>query len=146
MKDTSDIARFDLLSSKIKASLETIDPHWHIVFISFWVLRQLSGFVCAYNPAAPGLSPKNTTYTFIIYIQICAIFVLWKRAKINKKMPGLAPKNIVYRILNLNAQKIVKQILKWEYLKQHSEQKETYLSGWKRVMASASTARVFTVT
>ena len=35
----------------------------------------LSGFVCAYNPAAPGSSPKHTIYAFIMY-SICAIFVM----------------------------------------------------------------------
>ena len=40
----------------------------------------LSGFVCAYNPAAPGSSPKHTIYAFIIY-SICAIFVMWKERK-----------------------------------------------------------------
>ena len=32
-------------------------------------------FVCTYNPAAPGSSPKHTIYAFIVYGQICAIFV-----------------------------------------------------------------------
>ena len=30
-----------------------------------------SGFVCAYHPAAPGLSPKHTIYAVIFYCQIC---------------------------------------------------------------------------
>ena len=29
------------------------------------VLLQLSGFVCAFHPAAPSLSPKHTIYAFI---------------------------------------------------------------------------------
>ena len=37
--------------------------------------RYLSGFVCTYHPAAPGSSPKHAIYAFIIYSQICAIFV-----------------------------------------------------------------------
>ena len=36
----------------------------------------MSGFVCAYYPVAPGLSPKLTIYAFIINSQIRAVFVL----------------------------------------------------------------------
>ena len=32
-------------------------------------------------PATPGSSPKHDIYAFIIYSQICAIFVLWKEQK-----------------------------------------------------------------
>ena len=32
--------------------------------------------VCALYPAAPGSSPKHTIYVFIIYSQICAVFVI----------------------------------------------------------------------
>ena len=28
----------------------------------------LSGFVCAYHPAAPGSSPKHTIYGFIVFV------------------------------------------------------------------------------
>ena len=31
--------------------------------------------------AAPGSSPKHAIYAFIIYSQICAIFVMWKEWK-----------------------------------------------------------------
>ena len=40
------------------------------------VLPKLSGYVCAYHPAAPGLSPKHAIYAFINYSQSCAIFVM----------------------------------------------------------------------
>ena len=36
----------------------------------------LSGFVCTYHSATLGSSPKHTVYVFIIYSQICAIFVI----------------------------------------------------------------------
>ena len=36
---------------------------------------QLSGFVCAFHPAALGLSPKYTIHTFINYSQVCAKIV-----------------------------------------------------------------------
>ena len=39
-----------------------------------------SGFVCAFHPAAPGLSPKHTIYAFIIY-SIFAIFFVWEERK-----------------------------------------------------------------
>ena len=29
----------------------------------------------------PGLSPKHTIYVFIIYGQICTMFVMWKERK-----------------------------------------------------------------
>ena len=38
-----------------------------------WVV---DGFVCAYHLAAPCSSPKYTIYAFIIFSQICAIFVM----------------------------------------------------------------------
>ena len=54
------------------------------------VLPQLSGFVCAYHPAAPGSSPKRTIYALSLSSQVGAIPIcLEKRIKINKKMPGL---------------------------------------------------------
>ena len=34
----------------------------------FMRCRWLSGFVCAFNPAALGSSPKNTIYAFIIFV------------------------------------------------------------------------------
>ena len=37
----------------------------------------------------PGLSPKHAIYAFIIYRQICAIFVKRKERK-NTKRPGLS--------------------------------------------------------
>ena len=40
------------------------------------VLPLLSGFISTYHPAALGLRPKKTIYAFIIYSQICAIFVM----------------------------------------------------------------------
>ena len=48
--------------------------------ISWGVPPQLSGFVCAYHPAAVGSSPKHTIYAFIIYSN-CAIFVMWRERK-----------------------------------------------------------------
>ena len=39
-------------------------------------LKLIRGFVCAFHPAAPGSTPKHTIYDFIIYSQICALFVL----------------------------------------------------------------------
>ena len=52
----------------------------------------LVGFVRAFHPAAPGLTPKHAIYAFIIYSQMCAISVLHgkKRTKIKKKRPVLA--------------------------------------------------------
>ena len=50
---------------------------------------QLSGFILAYHPATPGLSPKHTIYTFIIIVNLCYISHA-KRRKINKKRPDLA--------------------------------------------------------
>ena len=68
--------------------------------VSFWVTEiliyfaELSGFVRAFQSAAPGLTPKHTTYAFITYSQICGIFVLamWEKNKNkqkDKKRPGL---------------------------------------------------------
>ena len=37
--------------------------------------------LCAYHPAAQGSSPMHTIYDFIIYGQMCAIFVMWKERK-----------------------------------------------------------------
>ena len=57
----------------------------------YWVPTQLSGFVCAYHPAALGLSLKHTIYVFTIYSQISAIFVLHCENNENEqKMQGLA--------------------------------------------------------
>ena len=40
-----------------------------------------------------GLTPKHSIYAFIIYSEICAIFVLvlWKRTKINQKEAEFGP-------------------------------------------------------
>ena len=40
---------------------------FYLTIMQLGVPPQLSGFVCAYHPAAPGLSPKHTIYTFSIY-------------------------------------------------------------------------------
>ena len=40
----------------------------------------LNGFIYAYHPATPGSNPKHTICTFN-YIQIGAIFVMWKERK-----------------------------------------------------------------
>ena len=45
---------------------------------------QLSGFICAYHPAAPGSNPKHTIYAFFNLYRNCNE----KRTKI-KKRPGL---------------------------------------------------------
>ena len=45
---------------------------------------------CAYHPAAPGSSPKHAIYAFIIYSQICAIFVMWKEQN-KQKEAGFGP-------------------------------------------------------
>ena len=42
----------------------------------------------------PGSSPKHTIYAFIIYRQICAVFVSWKQRK-TKKRPGMGHFNKV---------------------------------------------------
>ena len=56
------------------------------------IKRHIGGrFVCAFHPAAPGLSPKHTIYAFIIYSENCPIFVIVKRTIINKKEAGLGP-------------------------------------------------------
>ena len=47
----------------------------------YGVLPKLGGFVCAFHPAAPGSSPKQTIYTFINLLNSV-------RRK-NKKRPGL---------------------------------------------------------
>ena len=54
-----------------------------------WVPPWLSGFVCAYQPATPGLSPKHTIYAFFIYSQNLCYICPEKRTKNNKKRPGL---------------------------------------------------------
>ena len=46
----------------------------------------LSGLVCAFHPAALGLSPKHTIYAFIHLLKYCTV----EKTKINKKRPGLA--------------------------------------------------------
>ena len=46
---------------------------------------QLSGFVCAFHPPAPGSTPKHAIYAFIIYSQISAIFVLHCEKNENKQ-------------------------------------------------------------
>ena len=51
---------------------------------------KISGFICAFDPAAPGSSPKHTFYAFIIYSQICAIFVMWKEQN-KQKEAGFGP-------------------------------------------------------
>ena len=46
------------------------------------VVLKLSGFVCAFRPAAPCSSPKHTIYAFIINLLNC---VVWKRLKKQKR-------------------------------------------------------------
>ena len=72
--------------------------HQHKLLDQSWVPPKLSGFICAYHPAAPGSSPKHASHvkrtkrgrvwpiekTSATYI--CHV----KRTKINKKRPGLA--------------------------------------------------------
>ena len=48
---------------------ETLNEH------VMWSGSKVNHFVCAYHPPTPGLSPKHPIYAFIIYSQICAIFV-----------------------------------------------------------------------
>ena len=48
-----------------------IDEKRSYLRVSPW----LSGFVCAFHPAVPGLSPKHTINDFILN------FVMWKRRK-----------------------------------------------------------------
>ena len=48
---------------------------------------KLSGFVCAFNPAVLGSSPKHTINA-IVNILNCAV---WKKSKINKKEAGIGP-------------------------------------------------------
>ena len=52
---------------------------------------ELSGFVWAFNPAAPGSSPKHTNYASIIYSQICAIFVSCEKNENKQKETGFGP-------------------------------------------------------
>ena len=46
--------------------------HWCCIFVSKSTMKKLrcrvllSGFVCAFHPAAPGSTPKHTIYAFII--------------------------------------------------------------------------------
>ena len=54
---------------------------WHFQQWEFGGAAMLSGFVCTFHPAAPGLTPKHTIYAFIINSQICSIFVIamWEK-------------------------------------------------------------------
>ena len=45
------------------------------------ILGKMSIFVKASSCAPSILPPKHTIYAFIIYSQICALFVSWKERK-----------------------------------------------------------------
>ena len=62
-------------------------------------LPKLSGFVCAYHSAVPGLNHKHTIYAYLV--KICAIFVIALRKGRNKqkKRSGLP---IIRNFLNNN--------------------------------------------
>ena len=48
----------------------------------------LSGFVCAFHPAAPGSIPKHTIYAYVYMLisELCHV----EKTKINKEKLGLA--------------------------------------------------------
>ena len=46
-----------------------------------WGAAIAQWFICAYHPATLGSDPKHTIYAFIIYSQICAVFVISKERK-----------------------------------------------------------------
>ena len=46
-----------------------------------WVPPWLSGFVCAYQPAAPGSSPKHTIYAFIFVVEFVLLLSCEKQKK-----------------------------------------------------------------
>ena len=53
----------------------------------------LSGFICAFHPAAPGLSPKHTISVFINLLNFNVV-----KTKINKKEAVAHLKYIKYRV------------------------------------------------
>ena len=55
---------------------------------------QLSGFVCTFHPAAPGLSPKHTIYAFSIDIVQIVNLLLELECEVNEnkqKEAGIGP-------------------------------------------------------
>ena len=53
------------------------------------VLPQLSGFICAYHPAAPGLSPKHTIYAFSFIVFV--LYLSFEKNKNKQKEAGFGP-------------------------------------------------------
>ena len=76
IQSTSHILRqFALMISHCsELVLVVLSNHIHITGVS----PQLSGFVCAFNPAALGLSPKHTIYACINLYLNC---IIWKQPK-----------------------------------------------------------------
>ena len=69
--------RVQIWVSKMQFFFGALKIGWTTKYLIFFgVPPQLSGFVCAFHSAAPGSSPKHVIYAFIIYSQICALFVM----------------------------------------------------------------------
>ena len=54
-----------------------------------WVTPQLSGFVCTYHPAAPGLSPKHTIYAFSFIVFV--LYLSFEKNENKHKEVGFGP-------------------------------------------------------